>query len=170
MYIKANLSQEFINNIIDPVIADLRNLSIGFIDQLDPEAGLGCHPYHITLVGKINAEKTAIDITTLLNNKTKSIKSCKCLITGYIKITRNNTVLLRIKSVDLSNICKNICERLLDVHRLNTYNDYSNFNNDFHITLGKIFPKKYLNSTQDEVYFSEKIKNYIFNVDTFGWN
>lgn len=84
MYIKADLQQEFHNDINQIINYLTFHVSNFFIDQLDPAANLGCHPYHITLVGHV---KNFQQINDFCRTWTANINPIKIEVTNRLKIT-----------------------------------------------------------------------------------
>ncbi len=132
MYFKVDLDLLLIEH-IDIINQQLR-ITFGndFIPQELPEAGLGCHPYHITLVGKIHhifdELESANDYICQFQSKCSDIVVKP---SDQVRITNRGTVMWIIHSDTLKNLGKNIYKHLRN-RKLSDYttSDY------LHITLG----------------------------------
>ncbi len=97
-----------------------------------PEARLGCHPYHITLVGKIHY---IFDELKSANHYVDQFQSkCSDIVvkpSDQVRITNRGTVMWMVHSDTLKNLGKNIYNHLRN-RKLSDYtrSDY------LHITLG----------------------------------
>ncbi len=145
MFIKADLDYSFIQ-VIKRINLYLENvLEKNFISQELPEAGLGCHPYHITLVGKVH--NIFDDLNSINRYLEKYQSGCTDLmieITNQIKITNKGTVIWYVESHGLRGLGYKIFE---DLNYEFIFDDkiLSNYTNSdyLHITLGICTNKDY---------------------------
>jgi hypothetical protein len=167
MYIKANPNNNLLNEVNNIIIKFKEFIGDTFIEQLDERAGLGCHPYHITLIGNINKEfKDPNIINRFLSKWNHDIDVVEININNCIKITNHGTVLLLIESPYLIQIGNEMLEELS--------NNVSSYLSNLHITLGKVFDKNLFNKTlfmNDDLYSQlthDKPLNY--SIISFGWD
>lgn len=163
MYIKANPDHNLLED-LDKIIKKLE-LFLGdkFINQLNEKAGLGCHPYHITLIGKIHNEFSNINlINNFLYNWKNDTDVVEIKINNNIKITNYGTVLLSIESPYLIQIGAEMLEKLST--------NVLSYLSKLHITLGRVFDDKLLNRTifMDDDLYSQLTQNY--SINSFGWD
>jgi hypothetical protein len=163
MYIKANPEHNLLDD-LDKIIKTLE-LFIGdnFINQLDERAGLGCHPYHITLIGKIDNEFSNINLINNFLYKWKNDTDIiEIKINNNIKITNSGTVILSIESPYLIQIGTEMLEELST--------NVSSYLSKLHITLGRVFDNKLFNKTIfiDDNLYSQLKQNY--SIYSFGWD
>jgi hypothetical protein len=163
MYIKANPDHNLLDD-LDKIIKKLEVLlGDNFINQLDERSGLGCHPYHITLIGKIDNEFSNINLINNFLYKWKNDTDIiEIKINNNIKITNSGTVILSIESPYLIQIGTEMLEELST--------NVSSYLSKLHITLGRVFDNKLFNKTifiDDELY-SQLKQNY--SIYSFGWD
>ncbi len=143
MYIKADLSDILIRDISRINLELDRTFGSDFISQEIPEAGLGCHPYHITLIGKVHNLFDNLDsVNHYLKKNQSEYGDILISPTNQVKITRRGTVLWFVESDKLKLLGKKILSEL-DNPRLSDYttSEY------LHITLGICKNKKLYGQT-----------------------
>ncbi len=143
MYIKADLSDILIRDISRINLELDRTFGSDFISQEIPEAGLGCHPYHITLIGKVHNLFDNLDsVNHYLKKNQSEYGDILISPTNQVKITRRGTVLWFVESDKLKLLGKKILSEL-DNPRLSDYttSEY------LHITLGMCKNKKLYGQT-----------------------
>ncbi len=166
MYIKLDLTQNLLDHI--KIINYNLGLTYGsdFIAQELEEAGLGCHPYHITLVGKIhNAFNSENALNQYIDNYKESCTNIKIKPTNQVKITNRGNVLWLIDSHQVKLLGKYMC---IDLNNSRVSN-YCN-STYLHITLGIIKTKSLFNKTitmHDDLY---TILDKEYGVEKVGWD
>ena len=138
MYIKADLSDILLRDISRINFELGRTFGYDFIAQELPEAGLGCHPYHITLVGKVHNLFDNLDSVNHYLGKYQQL--CGDILmnpTNQVRITNRGTVLWFVESDKLKLLGKNILNELNNPR----LSDYTN-SQYLHITLGVCKNKK----------------------------
>lgn len=165
MYLKIDLYGQ-ISNSINLIINELyKFFNDQFISQDKPEANLGCHPYHITLLGKIQQYfKDSNDIKNFYKYWNKDLYDVCIMPTNLIKITSSGKLLWIVHNNYLTNICYEMCEKL----GINPNNNY--YANNMHITLGIVKNPKYFNQDlyiNDELFNNIEKEYYGFR---FGWD
>lgn len=100
MYIKVDFKKETLLSLKN-LTKYLNKVLAGFISQVKPEAGLGCHPFHITLVGKVQKELKEEEITPFLIKWEERLDDIKIGFTKNIWITSTGKVQLLVKSNSL---------------------------------------------------------------------
>ena len=163
MYIKANLNYK-LNYQITQIVSSLKQfLGNDFIEQSDEKAGLGAHPYHITLIGRVEKDFNNPNlIPNFLYRWQNETDVITVNLVPIIKITNRGTIMIFIDSPYLVKIADEmICE---------LSNNVSSYTSNLHITLGRVFNKNLYNKTIniDELYYSQISKDYF--VDSFGWD
>ena len=144
-----------------------------FINQLDPSAGLGSHPYHITLIGKIGSIN-ANELDIFLSRWRNDHDVVEVIPTNLIKATHNGLVLWLVSSPSLNQIGSEILRELRS-HLRKNYDVYETTLDSYidqkylHITLGilttpTLFGKTFTLPTN---LIPEDIS---FSIDGFGWN
>lgn len=164
MYIQAVLSYDFIQNVLVSLILTLKSLNFDFIEQLDPDAGLGCHPYHITIIGNVASCFPCTDeIDRYLSRWNHDLDYIKIKPINKIRISKNGNVTLLIKSLGLKEVAHDIFEtiKLKSTYNLNPYY-YSKY---FHITLGVTRNSKWFGQ---EITINIPTKSY--TLEKFSWN
>lgn len=162
MYIKACLNTNFIEDIILPIIKFLYSTNIGFIDQLSPEAGLGCHPYHITMIGGITYEYSNY-IESFIKIWYRDVDYVSIMPSNQIKITNRGRVLLMIHSATLNEMSNHMITKIMED---NVINKPLNIYHKLHVTLG-ITTNKNLYGKQFTIYDMPE-KEY--GIGDFGWD
>jgi hypothetical protein len=163
MYIKGVLSYDFVNLTLSKVIFLLGEANFDFIDQLNPKANLGCHPYHVTIIGNINGcFPDANKIDSYLSRWSRDLDYVKFKLVNKIRISNRGLIKLFVKSSSLKEVAHEIFETLKTKStRVRPF-----YNEEyFHITLGV---------TRDPRWFGKDISidvtNESFTFDKFSWD
>lgn len=149
MYIYANPDYIFKNQINEIIKLAHEYFGNSFIDQLNPQSELGCHDYHITMIGNIQKYFTHNDVFNFVRYWNNDLFDINIIILNKIKITKYGKVLLLVKSDQLYDICNEMKTSLDTYFSNNKMNYYLNSDHTFHITLGIVTDKKYYNNTID---------------------
>jgi hypothetical protein len=165
MYLKANLHEELVQIIEGRILPGLYALlPTEFIDQMKPEARLGCHPFHITLVGRVHEcfPNPVVQIAQFLSNY--SCEGVTITPTNRISISPGGRVLWHITQSNLEEVSDDIVQRLLCKSKIvNQYRDY-------HITLGIVTNPNYF---RQSIYIDEAtfhLANKSFPISGFSWD
>jgi len=124
MYIRLSFT-EYTKNILENITSNASEKDPLFISQLMPEAGLGCHDFHITLVGRLN-KKQEKQLYFAMKNLCHFFRFC--IMASHFKVCCNGTVKLIIR--DNNAIQKIIRQIMVYIPNGNAY-----FHGT-HITLG----------------------------------
>ena len=140
-------------------------MNISFIDQLNKKAGLGCHIYHITMIGKIqNAFKSLDNINDYLQGWTKDLDYINLFLAGKMKITSTGKVLLLVESDTLKHLS---CDMYTDLRKDHDFDINGYFNTRyFHITLGIITNKKLFG----RMFHLHNLRGEKFYPNSLGWD
>jgi hypothetical protein len=165
MYIYANPNYIFKKQINEIIKLAYEYFGDSFIDQLNPKAELGCHDYHITMIGNIQKYFTHDDVFNFVRYWKNDLSDINIRILNKIKITKYGKLLLLVKSDELYNICNEMKNSIDKYFPNNNMNYYLNSDQTFHITLGIITDKKYYNNTIDihEDLHSKFLSSYNLN-------
>ena len=171
VYIKANLSDYFVNKIITPQINLLKLMNINFVDQLNEEAFLGCHPYHITIMGNIHVnENLESYCKSTVNELNKNANNIIFTVSNKIKITKNGTVMLLINSITLKDLGNKLYNTMINNGKhLKLPNSYCK-SEKMHITLGKIINKVDEHNKILSIKIPKECYNECYEIDQFGWD
>ena len=166
MYIKLDLTQNLLDHI--RIINYNLGLTYGtdFIAQELEEAGLGCHPYHITLIGRIhNVFNSEIMLNEYIDQFKETCTNIKIKPTNQVKITNKGTVLWLIESHQVKLLGKYMYTDLNN-SRVSNYCDSTYV----HITLGIIKTKELYNKiiTMHDDLFNILDKEY--GIERVGWD
>lgn len=143
MYIKACLLHNFIVDIIDPLLNLLYSSNLGFIDQLKPEAELGCHPFHITLIGSIDCNIDSLR-KFLSRWRGPDVDYVSIVPINKIKISKYGKVILLINSETLQEMGHHIHSAFEKQLELNDNKLSKYYTGQYlHITLGVITNKDF---------------------------
>ncbi len=157
------------------------------LSQLDPAAGLGCHPFHITLLGGVHNVFSGAHfkhhLEAFLQPWTEKVArdvSCSYAptfsITNQIRISPQGRVLLLIQQEDPThNRLNQIGYEMYDaLHRHPRLNDYyiRPETGNLHITIGTIRDPKYFRQTItiDDERLKQIFSQNSYSIDSFGWD
>lgn len=173
MYIKANVSSELKESVrlMNSYLSQITNHQ--FIDQLDPRAQLGCHPYHITLIGSIQKFFKNFSSSSNLNEVIQGflqpwqIRSSTLTITptNTIKITKYGKVLWLVQSEQI----KQIADEMFACMKAYGVNHYCQ-SDLLHITLGVVQDPRFF---QQEIQIDPKVVESVlreYGMNDFGWD
>lgn len=93
MYILLSFT-EYTKNFLENITSKASEKDPLFISQLSPDAGLGCHDFHITLVGRLN-KKQEKQIYFAMKNLSHFFRFC--IMASHFKVCGNGTVKLIIR-------------------------------------------------------------------------
>jgi hypothetical protein len=163
MYIKVDLSTNFLSD-IQKLVSILENSNIDFIGQLRPEAGLGCHPYHITIAGNINnCFKNQDELDNFLLRWRHDNDVITITPTGRYKITKTGKIIMLVNSPYLKQIGSEIINELPNNRKVNSY-----INSKYlHITIG-ITTNKFFFGKEFTSKFA--FLNNTYYSSSFGWD
>ncbi len=166
MYIKATLSYKLLNDIQLIINYFKQNELNKFIEQTNPEANLGCHDYHITIIGNINSCFNSFEeAVNFIYKWQKDIDIVTIIPTNIIKITSTGKVLWLLESNELQYLGADIYNEILKYS--NKVVNYCN-KEYIHITLGITTEQSFFNNQyilNNEIFDKIDKKQYI---DYFG--
>jgi hypothetical protein len=140
------------------------------VSQLDEMAGLGCHPFHMTLFGSVEKSfESEAKLKEFLGWYHHMEDSMEMIPSNKIKVTGRGTVLLEVKLCDMGEWVVGDMERRNSSLKKNCYVHWTQ--NDTlkgHITLGKIFDRRFHKKTlkfPSDVQLDED-----YRVGSISWN
>lgn len=155
------------------------------LSQLDPAAGLGCHPFHVTILGKLQAvcsDKNQLTgfcqgVSSWLM-KDEYAPRIEISISHQIKISRQGRILLIINDAESSigpNSIRGFTSDLCSHHgiqrdRVNDY--YIRPDTEMHITIGTMTEPNFLGRTitMDTALMQRLFTQSKYRLNSVGWD
>lgn len=165
MYIKFDLLQTFTEKLKRLIKLFNKKHNGVLISQLDESAGLGCHPFHMTLYGNVTkAFPSKENMSCFVSRFRRRVNDVTLELTGEIRVTSKGTVLLMVKGDDA------LDWTLYDMEEHNDKLTNCYVHDQMgHITLGKIFDKSY-NGRRFRYNISGYFLGKQFSPSSLGWD
>ena len=146
MFIKANLEPKLLTDIdrLNEYLA-IQVFTHQYNTQLHPSAGLGCVPYHLTMLGPIDQHfSTSTEADYFTDKWESSSNLIEIFPTTTIRVTANGRVIWLVKAMNLKEVGLEMLDELNSKRLSSRVNNYVG-SDTLHITLGAVTHEEDMN-------------------------